>query len=104
MQVNSDMTLNRCNDKREAAEIKTTVNVDEEDPESKKPYGSGRDDVVSGKCFWHLELQQRYQNRRTAVNKFYTGSYNHNKQIRLLVSHWQNVHYPNQKISYYLQC
>ncbi|KAK7347213.1 hypothetical protein VNO80_21740 [Phaseolus coccineus] len=47
MQVNTDMTLNRCNAERVAAEIKTTVNVDEEDPESKKPYGSGRDHVVS---------------------------------------------------------
>ncbi|QCD79816.1 Microtubule-associated protein 70 [Vigna unguiculata] len=57
MLVNTDMTLNRCNEEREAAEI----NVDE-DPESKKPNGSGRDDVVSG--FLYDKLQKEVINLR----------------------------------------
>ncbi|KAL3012314.1 hypothetical protein AAZX31_07G248700 [Glycine max] len=62
MQVNRDMTLNRCNDESEATEIKTIVDVEEDPPESKKPKGSSRDDVVSG--FLYDKLQKEVINLR----------------------------------------
>lgn len=63
MQVNNtDMTLNRCNDERETAEIKTTANMDEQESERKKLDGSGRDDMVSG--FLYDKLQKEFINLR----------------------------------------
>ncbi|ESW26033.1 hypothetical protein PHAVU_003G086000 [Phaseolus vulgaris] len=82
MQVNTDMTLNRCNDEREAAEIKTTVNVDEEDPESKKPYGSGRDDVVSG--FLYDKLQREVINLRMSCETKDSSLQSKDEEIKML--------------------
>lgn len=61
MQVNTDMNLSKFSDEREAAEIKTIVNQDE-DSESKKPNDSGSHDVVSG--FLYDKLQKEVINLR----------------------------------------
>jgi len=82
--VNTDMTLNRCNDEREAAEIKTTVNVDEEDPESKKPYGSGRDDVVSG--FLYDKLQREVINLRMSCETKDSSLQSKDEEIKVIVT------------------
>ncbi|KAK7348352.1 hypothetical protein VNO80_22905 [Phaseolus coccineus] len=81
MRVNTDMALNRCNDEREAAEIKTTVNVDE-DPESKKPYGSGRDDVVSG--FLYDKLQREVINLRKSCETKDSSLQSKDEEIKML--------------------
>ncbi|CAJ1941503.1 unnamed protein product [Sphenostylis stenocarpa] len=81
MQVNTDMTLNRCNDEREAAEIKTTVNVNE-DPESKKTNGSVRDDVVSG--FLYDKLQQDVINLRKSCETKDSSLQSKDEEIKML--------------------
>lgn len=61
MEVNTVIDLNQFNDEREAAEMKTTVDVDE-DSESKKSNNSSSDDVVSG--FLYDRLQKDVINLR----------------------------------------
>ncbi|TKY53930.1 Microtubule-associated protein 70-5 [Spatholobus suberectus] len=82
MQVNTDMTLNRCNDERETAEIKTTVNVDE-DHESKKPNGLGRDDVVSG--FLYDKLQKEVINLRKSCEIKDSSLQAKDEEIKMLI-------------------
>ncbi|RDX71993.1 Microtubule-associated protein 70-5, partial [Mucuna pruriens] len=82
MQVNTDLTLNRCNDEREAQEIKTTVNVDE-DPESKKPNGSVRDDVVSG--FLYDKLQKEVINLRKSCEIKDSSLHAKDEEIKMLI-------------------
>jgi len=83
MQVNTDMTLNRCNDEREAAEIKTTVNVDE-DPESKKSNESGRDDMVSG--FLYDKLQREVINLRKSCETKDSSLQSKDEEIKVIVT------------------
>ncbi|KAI4296039.1 hypothetical protein L6164_036029 [Bauhinia variegata] len=61
MLANTERGLDRCSDKREAAEIKTSAGVDEES-RSKSLNGSSSDDLVSG--FLYDRLQKEVINLR----------------------------------------
>ncbi|KAL2339274.1 hypothetical protein Fmac_013720 [Flemingia macrophylla] len=82
MRVNTDMTLNRCNEEIETDEIKTTVNMDEE-PESKKTNGSGRDDVVSG--FLYDKLQKEVINLRKSCESKDSSLQAKDEEIKMLI-------------------
>ncbi|XP_029129816.1 microtubule-associated protein 70-5 isoform X2 [Cajanus cajan] len=82
MQVNTDITLNRCNEEGEAAEIKTTVIMDE-DPESKKTNSSGRDDVVSG--FLYDKLQKEVINLRKSCEIKDSSLQAKDEEIKMLI-------------------
>ncbi|KAH1243872.1 Microtubule-associated protein 70-5 [Glycine max] len=83
MQVNRDMTLNRCNDESEATEIKTIVDVEEDPPESKKPKGSSRDDVVSG--FLYDKLQKEVINLRKSCEIKDSSLQAKDEEIKMLI-------------------
>lgn len=90
MQVNRDMTLNRCNDESEATEIKTIVDVEEDPPESKKPKGSSRDDVVSG--FLYDKLQKEVINLRKSCEIKDSSLQAKDEEIKVIVT--SNNHSP----------
>ncbi|KAK7363853.1 hypothetical protein VNO77_06012 [Canavalia gladiata] len=82
MQLNTDIALNRCNDEREAAEIKTATNVDE-DCESKKPNDSGSDDMVSG--FLYDRLQKEVINLRKSCEIKDNSLQAKDEEIKMLI-------------------
>lgn len=81
---NTDIILNRCNDERETAEIKTTANMDEQESESKKPDGSGRDDMVSG--FLYDKLQKEFINLRKSCEVKDNNLQAKDEEIKVIVT------------------
>nr|KYP52142.1 hypothetical protein KK1_026056 [Cajanus cajan] len=73
---------NMCNEEGEAAEIKTTVIMDE-DPESKKTNSSGRDDVVSG--FLYDKLQKEVINLRKSCEIKDSSLQAKDEEIKMLI-------------------
>ncbi|KAK7262078.1 hypothetical protein RJT34_29638 [Clitoria ternatea] len=82
MHMNTDLTLNRCNDEREPAEMKTIVDVNE-DSESKKPNDSDHDDVVSG--FLYDRLQKEVINLRKSCEDKDGSLQAKDEEIKMLI-------------------
>ena len=83
MQVNAGMNLNKCNDKKEAAEIKTSVDVDD-DSKSNSCNDLGSNDVVSG--FLYDRLQKEVINLRKSCEIKESNLYTKDEEIKVLVT------------------
>ncbi|RZB64180.1 Microtubule-associated protein 70-5 isoform A [Glycine soja] len=81
MQVNAGMNLNKCNDKKEAAEIKTSVDVDD-DSKSNSCNDLGSNDVVSG--FLYDRLQKEVINLRKSCEIKESNLYTKDEEIKML--------------------
>ncbi|TKY72261.1 Microtubule-associated protein 70-5 [Spatholobus suberectus] len=81
MQVNTGMNSNKCNDEREAAEIKTSVDVDE-DSKSNNCNDLGSNDVVSG--FLYDRLQKEVINLRKSSEIKDSSLHTKDEEVKML--------------------
>ncbi|KAJ1428652.1 Microtubule-associated protein 70 [Sesbania bispinosa] len=81
MQVNTGMDLSKCNDEREAAEIKTSVDVDK-DSKSNSCNDLGSNDMVSG--FLYDRLQKEVINLRKSCEIKDNSLHTKDEEIKML--------------------
>ncbi|RDX76357.1 Microtubule-associated protein 70-5, partial [Mucuna pruriens] len=81
MQMNTGMNSNKCNDERKSAEIKTSVDVDE-DSKTNCCNDLGSNDVVSG--FLYDKLQKEVINLRKSCEVKDTSLHTKDEEIKML--------------------
>jgi hypothetical protein len=83
MQVNTGMNLNKCDGEREAGNVKTSVDVDE-DSKSNSCNDFGSNDVVSG--FLYDKLQKEVINLRKSCETKDSNLLTKDEEIKVLVT------------------
>jgi hypothetical protein len=83
MQVNTGMKLNKCDSEREAENVKTSVDVDE-DSKSNSCNDFGSNDVVSG--FLYDKLQKEVINLRKSCETKDSNLLTKDDEIKVLVT------------------
>ncbi|KAL5140617.1 Microtubule-associated protein 70-5 [Glycine soja] len=81
MQVNAGMNSNKCNDEKEAAEIKTSID-DNDDSKSNSCNDLGSNDVVSG--FLYDRLQKEFINLRKSCEIKESNLHTKDEEIKIL--------------------